>query len=81
MPMTEAAIDRGITRDLYVSLGELTAQDTWVVRVQHKPFIGWIWAGCLIIAGGGLLAALDRRYRAAKKRRAEAVVGATPVTA
>lgn len=81
MPMTEAAIDRGITRDLYVSLGELTAQDTWVVRVQHKPFISWIWAGCLIIAAGGLLAALDRRYRAAKKRRAEAAVAATPVTA
>jgi cytochrome c-type biogenesis protein CcmF len=70
MPMTEAAIDRGFTRDLYVSLGELTGQDTWVVRVQHKPFVAWIWAGCLIIAGGGVLAALDRRYRAGKRRAA-----------
>jgi cytochrome c-type biogenesis protein CcmF len=69
MPMTEAAIDRGFTRDLYVSLGEMTSQDTWVVRVQHKPFVGWIWAGCLIIAFGGLLAAGDRRYRMASRKR------------
>ncbi len=69
MPMTEAAIDRGFTRDLYVSLGEATSQDVWVVRVQHKPFVGWIWAGCLIIAFGGFLAASDRRYRMASSRR------------
>ncbi|MGZ8321287.1 MAG: heme lyase CcmF/NrfE family subunit, partial [Telluria sp.] len=47
MPMTEAAIDRGFTRDLYVSLGEETASGQWVVRIQHKPFVGWIWGGCL----------------------------------
>lgn len=71
MPMTEAAIERGFARDLYVSLGESTGQGVWVVRVQHKPFVGWIWAGCLIIAAGGLLAASDRRYRlAARARRA-----------
>ncbi|GIZ52709.1 heme lyase CcmF/NrfE family subunit [Noviherbaspirillum aridicola] len=63
MPMTEAGIDRGITRDLYVSLGEATGDGAWVVRLQHKPFIGWIWGGCLIMAFGGLLAASDRRYR------------------
>ncbi len=73
MPMTEAAIDRGFTRDLYVSLGEMTGEDTWVVRVQHKPFVGWIWAGCLIIAFGGLLAASDRRYRIARRARAAAL--------
>ncbi len=72
MPMTEAAIDRGFTRDLYVSLGEATADDTWVVRVQHKPFVGWIWGGCLIIAFGGLLAASDRRYRMASRQRSAA---------
>ncbi|HEY1044699.1 MAG TPA: heme lyase CcmF/NrfE family subunit [Telluria sp.] len=74
-PMTEAAIDRGFTRDLYLSLGEATGDGRWLVRVQHKPFIGWIWAGCLIMAAGGLLAASDRRYRLA--RRAQAPV-ATP---
>jgi cytochrome c-type biogenesis protein CcmF len=63
MPTTEAAIDRGFARDLYVSLGELTKDGTWIVRIQHKPFMGWIWAGCLVIAAGGLLAAVDRRYR------------------
>jgi cytochrome c-type biogenesis protein CcmF len=63
MPMTEAAIDAGITRDLYVSLGEPLEGGAWLVRVQHKPFIDWIWFGCLIMALGGLLAASDRRYR------------------
>ncbi|QGZ40661.1 cytochrome c-type biogenesis protein CcmF [Pseudoduganella flava] len=61
--MTEAAIDRGATRDLYVSLGERTAPGRWLVRVQVKPFVGWIWAGALLIATGGFLAAADRRYR------------------
>lgn len=63
MPMTEAAIDRGFTRDLYVSLGEATPDGAWGVRVQVKPFMGWVWAGCLVMAMGGLLAASDRRYR------------------
>jgi len=72
MPMTEAAIDRGFTRDLYVSLGETTGDDAWVVRVQHKPFISWIWAGCLIIAFGGFLAASDKRYRMGARKRAAA---------
>jgi cytochrome c-type biogenesis protein CcmF len=63
MPMTEAAVDRGLLRDLYVSLGEATPDGAWVVRVQHKPFMNWLWAGVLLIALGGALAALDRRYR------------------
>jgi len=72
MPMTEAAIDRGFTRDLYVSLGEITKDSAWVVRVQHKPFVSWIWAGCLIIALGGFLAASDRRYRMRSRKRVRA---------
>jgi cytochrome c-type biogenesis protein CcmF len=67
MPMTEAAIDRGFTRDIYLSLGEPGKDGSWLVRMQRKPFIGWIWAGCLIIAAGGLLAAADRRYRLARR--------------
>jgi cytochrome c-type biogenesis protein CcmF len=63
MPMTEAAVDRTWLRDLYVSLGEATPDGAWVVRVQHKPFMNWVWAGVLLIAAGGALAALDRRYR------------------
>jgi cytochrome c-type biogenesis protein CcmF len=66
MPMTEAAIDSGLTRDVYVSLGEqLEGGDSpaWAMRVYYKPFITWIWAGCLLMALGGAIAALDRRYR------------------
>jgi len=63
MPMTEAAIQPGLTRDLYVSLGDPLENGAWLVKVQHKPFIDWIWGGCLIMALGGLLAAADRRYR------------------
>ena len=71
--MTEAAIEPGFTGDLYVSLGDPLGADTWLVKVQHKPFIDWIWFGCLIMALGGGLAASDRRYRVAvpAKRAAE----------
>jgi cytochrome c-type biogenesis protein CcmF len=78
MPMTEAAIDRGFFRDLYVSLGEPAESGSWVVRVQHKPFVSWIWSGCLIIAFGGFLAASDRRYRLQKRKQASAVPEAQP---
>ncbi len=62
--MTEADIDVGFTRDLYVSLGEAVGGGAWIVRIYVKPFIDWIWGGCLVMALGGLLAATDRRYRA-----------------
>ncbi|MDH5534571.1 MAG: c-type cytochrome biogenesis protein CcmF, partial [Betaproteobacteria bacterium] len=63
MPMTEAAINRGITRDLYVAMGEEVSPGTWIVRIWYKPFVNWIWIGCVIMALGGVLAASDRRYR------------------
>ena len=66
-PMTEAAIDSGFTRDLYVALGDPVSDSAWVVRVQHKPFVGWIWGGCVVMALGGVLAASDRRYRIAPR--------------
>ena len=82
MPMTEAAIDTGLARDVYVSLGEQLeggANSAWAVRVYYKPFVSWIWGGALLMALGGTLAALDRRYR--KKKAATAsdalVSGAT----
>ena len=64
--MTEADIDTGFTRDLYVSLGEPVGDGAWGVRVYHKPFVDWIWGGCFVMAMGGLLAISDRRYRAGK---------------
>lgn len=63
MPMTEAAIEPGLLRDLYVSLGDPVEGDAWLMRVHVKPFVDWIWGGCLVMALGGLLAASDRRYR------------------
>jgi cytochrome c-type biogenesis protein CcmF len=63
MPMTEAAIDAGLTRDIYVSLGEELEDKSWAVRVYYKPFVDWIWGGCLLMALGGVLAMSDKRYR------------------
>jgi cytochrome c-type biogenesis protein CcmF len=66
MPMTEAGIDSGFMRDLYVSLGEPLddARTEWSMRVYYKPFVPWLWGGVLLMVLGGLFAALDRRYRA-----------------
>ena len=61
--MTEAAIDHGLTRDIYLSLGNFIDDRTWEVRVHVKPFVNWIWLGCLIMALGGAFAIADRRYR------------------
>jgi cytochrome c-type biogenesis protein CcmF len=68
MPMTEAAIDAGFTRDIYVSLGEALADGGWTLRIYHKPFINWIWGGALLMAMGGGLAAADRRYWGFRRR-------------
>ncbi|WP_120344676.1 heme lyase CcmF/NrfE family subunit [Paraburkholderia fungorum] len=69
MPMTEAAIDHGVLRDLYVAMGEPIGAGAWTLRIQIKPFVRWIWGGCLLMAFGGLLAASDRRYRLLPGRR------------
>jgi len=72
--MTEAAIDTGIFRDLYVSLGEPVGRGGWSVRVYHKPFVDWIWAGCAIMGIGGFLAISDRRYRiSSRKEKKQAI--------
>ena len=79
MPMTEAAIDGNLLRDLYVSLGEPLGDGAWAVRVHYKPMVRWIWLGCLMMAVGGVLAATDPRYRrlAERERRGAAtMVGA-----
>jgi cytochrome c-type biogenesis protein CcmF len=81
MPTTEASIDTGLFRDLYVSLGESVGKGAWAVRVYYKPFVVWIWGGCVIMALGGLLAISDRRYRlAARKERETAVSDVTPAS-
>ena len=76
--MTETAIDSGLFRDLYVSLGEPVEGGGWSVRVYYKPFVGWIWGGAVLMALGGGLALSDRRYALArqKERAAKEVVAA-----
>jgi len=73
MPMTEAAIDTGFLRDVYVSLGEpidkARPDAAWAVRVYYKPFVDWIWGGCVLMALGGFLALTDRRYRLRARTR------------
>ena len=73
--MTEADIDTGFTRDIYVSLGEPVGDGAWGVRVYHKPFVDWIWGGCFVMALGGFLALSDRRYRS-RRAASEAPAGA-----
>ena len=71
--MTEAAIDAGVMRDLYIALGEPLGDGAWSVRVQHKPLIRWIWFGALMIGVGGLTTSFDRRYR--RTRRSQQLQG------
>ncbi|MGH8242583.1 MAG: heme lyase CcmF/NrfE family subunit, partial [Steroidobacteraceae bacterium] len=78
-PMTEAGIEVGAARDLFAALGDELGQGRWSLRLQYKPLIRYVWLGAILVALGGLLAALDRRYRArAPARAAEAVAAARP---
>jgi len=78
--MTEAAIDTGLLRDLYVSLGEPLENGAWVVRVYYKPFVLWIWLGCILMALGGILAVADRRYRLPQAKRKQNEMADTKTT-
>ncbi len=71
MTMTEAAIDWGFSRDLYVALGESLNDGSWALRLYYKPFIRWIWFGGVFMALGGLLCMFDRRYRFSKVLKEE----------
>ncbi|MBZ9665955.1 heme lyase CcmF/NrfE family subunit [Pseudomonas sp. LMG 31766] len=73
--MTEAGIDAGFTRDLFVALGEPLEQGAWAVRVHIKPFVRWIWLGALLMGFGGLLAAADKRYRIKVRTRVREALG------
>jgi cytochrome c-type biogenesis protein CcmF len=74
MPTTEAGIDSGFTRDVYVTLGDPQDNGGWAVRTWIKPFANWVWGGTIIMALGGVLSLTDRRYRVAAagaRQRAE----------
>jgi cytochrome c-type biogenesis protein CcmF len=80
-PMTEAAIDGGLRRDLFVALGEPVGGGAWSVRVQYKPLVRWLWLGALVMALGGILAATDPRYRRLARAPAIEPVGSAAATA
>jgi len=73
MPTTEAAIDNGVFRDLYVVIGDEQGDGSWAVRAFVKPYANWIWAGAIIMSLGGILSLTDRRYRVAAGARKDAV--------
>jgi cytochrome c-type biogenesis protein CcmF len=76
MVMTEAAIDAGFLRDVYVSLGEPVGDGAWAVRLQVKPFVRWIWFGAIVMMVGGVIAIADRRYKRLRAAAPAAVAGA-----
>ena len=79
--MTETAIDSGLFRDLYISLGEPVSGGAWSVRVYYKPFVSWIWGGAILMAMGGGLALSDRRYALAARKQRETMAAAKAVAA
>ncbi|MCH1549769.1 MAG: heme lyase NrfEFG subunit NrfE, partial [Pseudomonadales bacterium] len=67
--MTEAGIQGGFLSDTYISLGEPLNGEAWAVRLHQKPFVRWVWLGCLLMALGGVLAVMDVRYRKLRQRQ------------
>jgi cytochrome c-type biogenesis protein CcmF len=78
MALTEVALDRGFTRDLYVALGAPVSSTAWSVRLHYKPLVNWIWGGCFLMALGGGLALADKRYRARRWAAAPVLRGLEP---
>ncbi|BCV38475.1 c-type cytochrome biogenesis protein CcmF [Shewanella chilikensis] len=74
MDMTEAGIDWGLFRDLYVTMGDPVSRTEFAVRLNYKPFVRWLWFGSIFMMVGGFFAASDKRYRA--KARAEEAAAA-----
>jgi cytochrome c-type biogenesis protein CcmF len=81
MPMTEAAIDAGLLRDIYVSLGEPVGGGDWALRLYYKPYVRWIWLAAILMAIGGGLAVSDPRYRTAKRRQTASAPAGQAATA
>ena len=76
MPMTESSIDVNLFRDLYVALGDQLSDDEWLISLHYRPFIMWIWLGCILMGLGGIAAAADRRYRKLAERSVRVGAGA-----
>ena len=66
MDMTEAGIDWGLFRDLYITMGDPISRTEFAVRINYKPFVRWLWFGSIFMMVGGFFAASDKRYRTKK---------------
>ena len=75
MPTTEAALDNGFLRDVYVAVGDPQTNGGWAIRTYYKPLANWIWGGTILMALGGALSLSDRRYRVAAGARRSRVIG------
>ncbi|MEP5764509.1 MAG: heme lyase CcmF/NrfE family subunit [Halieaceae bacterium] len=73
--MTEAAIDAGVFRDIFIAMGEPLGGESWAIRLHYKPFVRWIWGGAIAMGLGGFLTLADRRYRRARRRSEAGVTG------
>jgi cytochrome c-type biogenesis protein CcmF len=78
MPTTEAGIDNGFFRDVYAVIGDPQQGGGWAARIYIKPFANWIWGGAIIMALGGVLSLMDRRYRVAAGARSKPVPSGVP---
>jgi len=75
--MTEASIDPGLFRDLYVAMGEpVGTEGAWAIRLHYKPMVRWMWLGAIFMGVGALATAFDRRYRRQRRTIAAAAPGA-----
>ena len=75
--MTEAAIDPGLFRDLYVAMGEpIGSEGAWAIRLHYKPMVRWMWLGAILMGLGGFSTALDKRYRRQRQPALESAPGA-----
>ena len=77
MDMTEAGIDWGFTRDLYVTMGDPVSATEFAVRLNYKPYVRWIWIGSIFMMIGGIFSASDKRYRVRQTAKETAVEGKT----
>jgi len=76
--MTEAALEAGLFRDLYVAMGEaIGSEGAWAIRIHYKPLIRWVWLGAIFMALGGFTTVLDRRYRRVRQSSASTVGAAS----
>jgi cytochrome c-type biogenesis protein CcmF len=80
MGMTEAGIDPGFFRDIYVALGDPLPGGAWAIRVHYKPFVRWVWSGAIFMCLGGALSIFDKRYRRKKVVKANSPVVADSLT-